>query len=51
MAAIFCRDRIRDRDKDPSFSAKQTRAKDESVWTEINERPVWRQAVVGCPPF
>jgi hypothetical protein len=43
--AIVIRDRIRDKDKDPSFSAKQTRAK-ESVWTEINERPVWRKAVV-----
>jgi hypothetical protein len=37
--AIVLRDRIHDKDKDPSFSAKQTRAKDERVWTEINERP------------
>jgi hypothetical protein len=36
---IVLRDRIRDKDKDPSFSAKQTRAKDERVWTEIRECP------------
>jgi hypothetical protein len=37
---IVLRDRIRDKDKDPSFSAKQTRAKDERVWTEIRECPL-----------
>jgi hypothetical protein len=46
LIAIFVRDRIRDKDKDPSFSAKQTRAEDERVWAEIHEHPFlahWRQ--------
>jgi hypothetical protein len=45
--AIVRRDRIRDKDKDPSFSAKQTRAEEERVWAEIHERPFlahWRHS-------
>jgi hypothetical protein len=41
LIAIFYRDRIRDKDKDPSFSAKQTRAEEERVWAEIHERPFY----------
>src|SRR5580704_15091243 len=38
--AIVFHDLIRHKDKDPSFSAKQTRANDERVWTEIHECPL-----------
>jgi hypothetical protein len=47
LIAIFFRDCIRDKDKDPSFSAKQTRAEEERVWAEIHERPFlahWRRS-------
>jgi hypothetical protein len=40
---IVLRDRIRDKDKDPSFSAKQARVKDEPVWAEIRECPLLAQ--------
>jgi hypothetical protein len=57
--AIFFRNHIHDKDKDPSFSAKQTRAKDERVWPEINERPFLAQrgpnsnrpATIHLPPL
>jgi hypothetical protein len=56
--AIFCRDRIRDKDKDPSFSAKPTRVNDEGVCAAIRECPLlahWRHSGVctrdGFPPI
>jgi hypothetical protein len=39
LIAIFFRDRIRDKDKDPSFSAKQTRAEDNVSGPKSHERP------------
>jgi hypothetical protein len=41
LIAIFFRDRIRDKDKDPSFLARQTRAEDERLWAEIHETSVF----------
>jgi hypothetical protein len=34
------------RDKDPSFSAKQARVKDEHVWAEIRECPLLADTVL-----
>jgi hypothetical protein len=45
LIAIFFRNRIRGKDKDPSFSAKQTRVEVSVFWAEIHERPFlahWR---------
>jgi hypothetical protein len=41
---------ISTKDKDPSFSAKQTRAKDERVWAEIHECPLLGASVKCHPP-
>jgi hypothetical protein len=44
-AADVFRDRIRDKDKDPSFAAKQGRARHERIWAEINEGPAYGMVI------
>jgi hypothetical protein len=45
--AIVLHDRIRDKDKDPSFSAKQIRANDEGVWAAIRQCPLLAHGCVA----
>jgi hypothetical protein len=46
MDVMIIRYRIRNKDKDPSFSAKQARVNDERVWAELGISVLWHTGVI-----
>jgi hypothetical protein len=49
--AIVLHKIIRDKDKDPSFSAKQARSADARVWAELGNVGSLAHWNVGLPPY